>query len=113
MIRRLLVCVSLPLAVVGIYVLHSMAGGIPCFRGVVLQNLLSQTFKNQWVGLAVASVIFGLSHILHAPYPNWKYVFLATIAGLFYGHVWMKTGSLFPGALVHALVDVSWHILFR
>jgi uncharacterized protein len=54
-----------------------------------------------------------LSHILHAPYPNWKYVFLATIAGLFYGHVWMKTGSLLPGALVHALVDVSWHVLFR
>jgi len=27
--------------------------------------------------------------------------------------VWMKTGSLFPGALVHALVDVSWHVLFR
>jgi membrane protease YdiL (CAAX protease family) len=82
------------------------------FRGV-LQNLLSRTFKSKWVGLAVASVIFGFSHIFHAPYPNWKYVFLATIAGLFYGHVWMKTGSLLPGALVHALVDISWHVLFR
>ena len=82
------------------------------FRGV-LQNLLSRTSKNQWTGLAIASVIFGFSHIMHAPFPNWKYVFLATIAGLFYGHVWMKTGSLFPGALVHALVDISWHLLFR
>jgi len=102
---------SLPLAVVGITFFTAWPEEF-LFRGV-LQNLLSRSFKNQWTGLAIASVIFGLSHILHAPYPNWKYVLLATIAGLFYGHVWMKTGSLFPGALVHALVDVSWHVLFR
>ena len=82
------------------------------FRGV-LQNLFSCTFKNQWVGLVVASVIFGFAHIFHAPAPNWKYVLLATVAGLFYGHVWMKTGALLPGTLVHALVDISWHVLFR
>jgi uncharacterized protein len=82
------------------------------FRGI-LQNLLSRTLRNKYAGLVVASMIFGLSHIIHAPYPNWKYVFLATIAGLFYGRAWMETGSLVPGALVHALVDISWHILFR
>jgi CAAX protease family protein len=82
------------------------------FRGV-LQNILSRTFKNQWAGLAVASVAFGFAHIFHAPYPNWKYVFLATVAGLFYGRTWIKTGSLFPGAIVHALVDILWHVLFR
>jgi membrane protease YdiL (CAAX protease family) len=82
------------------------------FRGL-LQNLLSRAMKNQWVGLIVASVIFGFSHIFHAPFPNWKYMLLATIAGLFYGHVWMKTRSLLPGTFVHALVDISWHILFR
>jgi uncharacterized protein len=82
------------------------------FRGV-LQNILSRTFKNRGVGLAVASVAFGFAHIFHAPFPNWKYVFLATVAGLFYGRTWIKTGSLFPGAIVHALVDILWHILFR
>jgi len=82
------------------------------FRGV-LQNLFSRSFQNQWAALALASLIFGLSHIFHAPFPNWKYVFLATIAGIFYGHTWMKTGSLFPAAIVHALVDILWHILFR
>jgi uncharacterized protein len=82
------------------------------FRGV-LQNILARTFKNQWAGLAVASVAFGFAHIFHAPFPNWKYVFLATVAGLFYGRTWIKTGSLFPGAIVHALVDILWHILFR
>jgi uncharacterized protein len=82
------------------------------FRGV-LQNLLSRTFRNEWAGLIVASVIFGFSHILHKPFPNWKYVVLAMIAGFFYGHAYMKTRSLVPGALVHGLVDISWHVLFR
>ncbi len=102
---------SLPVAVLGIVFFTAWPEEF-LFRGI-LQNLFSRTLKNQWAGLAVASVIFGFSHILHAPFPNWKYVILATIAGVFYGHAWMKTGSLLPGALVHALVDISWHMLFR
>ncbi|HEV2287680.1 MAG TPA: type II CAAX endopeptidase family protein [Candidatus Acidoferrales bacterium] len=81
------------------------------FRGL-LQNLLSRSMKNRYAGWVVASVIFGFSHILHAPAPNWKYVFLATIAGLFYGRAWMKTESLFPSAIVHALVDTIWFGFF-
>ena len=102
---------SLPIAAIGILFFTAWPEEF-LFRGV-LQNCLSRTFKNQWAGLIVASVIFGFSHILHAPVPNWKYVLLATIAGLFYGRAWMKTGSLLPGALVHALIDLSWHVLFR
>lgn len=82
------------------------------FRGL-LQNLLSKTLKSQWAGLLVASVIFGFSHIFHAPVPNWKYVLMATIAGIFYGRAWTKTRSLVPGILIHALVDTLWHVLFR
>lgn len=82
------------------------------FRGI-LQNLLSRSFSNEWAGLIVASVIFGFSHILHAPFPNWKYVLLASIAGFFYGRAWMKTKSIVPAALIHATVDILWHVLFR
>lgn len=103
--------IPLALSVVGILLFTAWPEEF-LFRGI-LQNLFSRSFKNPWLGLALASLLFGLSHIFHAPYPNWKYVFLATIAGLFYGHTWMKTGSLFPGAIVHALVDILWHILFR
>lgn len=102
---------SLPVALIGITLFTAWPEEF-LFRGV-MQNLFSRTFRNQWAGLAVASVVFGLSHILHAPFPNWKYVMLATIAGVFYGHAWMKSGSLLPGTLVHALVDISWHLLFR
>jgi CAAX protease family protein len=82
------------------------------FRGL-LQNLLSKTLKSSWLGLFVAAVIFGFAHILHSPFPNWKYVALASIAGVFYGLAWMRTKSLVPGVLMHALLDISWHILFR
>jgi len=102
---------SLPITALGILFFTAWPEEF-LFRGV-LQNLLSRSMNNQWAGLVVASAVFGLSHILRAPYPNWKYALLACIAGLFYGHVWMRTGSIFPGALVHGLVDISWHILFR
>jgi uncharacterized protein len=81
------------------------------FRGL-LQNLLSRSLKNRYAGLVVASIVFGFAHILHAPVPNWKYVCLASIAGLFYGRAWMKSGSIFPGVIVHALVDTIWFGFF-
>lgn len=102
---------SLPLAALGILLFTAWPEEF-LFRGL-LQNLLSKSMKNQWLALIVAAIIFGFSHIVHAPFPNWKYVALATIAGLFYGHAWMKSGSLVPGVLVHALVDITWHVLFR
>jgi len=102
---------ALPLSAIGILLFTAWPEEF-LFRGL-LQNLLSKTFRSEWAGLIVASVIFGFSHIFHAPFPNWKYVFLATIAGFFYGRAWMKTGSLVPGVLIHALVDTLWHVLFR
>jgi uncharacterized protein len=82
------------------------------FRGL-LQNLLSRATNNETAGLITASVLFGFSHITNLHFPNWKYVLLATIAGVFYGWTWRKTGSIFASALVHAGVDVLWHFLFR
>lgn len=81
------------------------------FRGL-LQNMLSRSLKNRYAGWLAASVIFGISHILHAPFPNWGYVLLATIAGLFYGRAWMNTGLIFPGTIVHTLVDTIWFAFF-
>jgi CAAX protease family protein len=81
------------------------------FRGL-LQNLLARTLKSRYAGWLSASLIFGFAHILHAPVPNWKYVLLATIAGLFYGRAWMKTGSMVPDTIIHALVDTLWFAFF-
>jgi membrane protease YdiL (CAAX protease family) len=82
------------------------------FRGL-LQNMLSRACKSDLAGWWTASVLFGFSHITNMGFPNWRYVVLASIAGIFYGWTWRKTGSLFASAIVHTLVDVFWHFLFR
>jgi uncharacterized protein len=82
------------------------------FRGL-LQNFLAHASKSEFAGWWTASMLFGLSHITNLGFPNWRYVILAAIAGIFYGWAWKQTGSIFASALVHAAVDVTWHFLFR
>jgi membrane protease YdiL (CAAX protease family) len=83
------------------------------FRGL-LQNLLARSSKSEIAGWWTSSVLFGLSHITNnGHFPNWRYVILATIAGLFYAYTWRRTNSIFASALVHAAVDITWHFFFR
>jgi len=82
------------------------------FRGL-LQNFLARASKSDFAGWWTASMLFGFSHITNLGFPNWKYVILAAVAGLFYGWTWKRTGSIFASALLHAAVDVTWHFLFR
>ena len=82
------------------------------FRGL-LQSMLARSTKSDLAGWWTASTLFGFSHISNMGFPNWRYVILASIAGLFYGWTWRKTGSIFASAIVHALVDATWHFLFR
>ena len=100
---------SLPLSALGILVFTAWPEEF-LFRGL-LQNTLSKSFRSENAGWILASALFGLSHIVHG-FPNWRYVFLAAIAGLFYGFAWRKTKSMTGSALVHALVDTVWHLLF-
>ncbi|MDF2578026.1 MAG: Abortive infection protein [Chlamydiales bacterium] len=83
------------------------------FRGC-LQGLLEKDMKNNYLALILASVIFGLFHIhknlngtvaFGTIFPNWSYVGLASLAGIFYGWVWMSTGKVAASALTHALVN--------
>jgi len=102
---------SVPIAAVGILFFTAWPEEL-LFRGLV-QNLLTKTFQSETTGLIIAAFVFGSAHLNNGGFPNWRYGILATIAGIFYGRAWMKTGSLLPGAIVHWLVDVLWHILFR
>jgi membrane protease YdiL (CAAX protease family) len=82
------------------------------FRGL-LQNMVSRSSKSELAGWWTASVLFGFAHITNMGFPNWRYVILASIAGLFYGWTWRRTNSIFASALVHAAVDFTWHFFFR
>jgi membrane protease YdiL (CAAX protease family) len=81
------------------------------FRGL-LQNLLERSFGSRHLAQAASSVLFGLSHVRHAPAPNWRYVILATIAGWFYGWAYRKHRSLMASATTHAFVDTLWRTWF-
>jgi membrane protease YdiL (CAAX protease family) len=81
------------------------------FRGL-LQNML-EARVGATRALGSAAVIFGLSHF-NKPGPfNWRYVLLATIAGIFYGRAWRDRRRLLSSAITHTLVDVIWILWFR
>ena len=81
------------------------------FRGL-LQNLLEPRIGYPG-SLFVTAAIFGLSHF-NKPLPfNWRYVLLATIAGVFYGRAWHDRRRLLSSATTHSLVDVIWSLWFR
>jgi CAAX protease family protein len=82
------------------------------FRGWV-QNLLERRIGRRWSLLATA-ILFGLSHFNKgATRFNWRYVLLATFAGIFYGRAWREERRLAASAITHASVDTIWSIWLR
>ena len=101
----------IPLELIGTFIFTAWTEEF-FFRGI-LQNALSRTLRSDAAGLTVASILFGIAHINHAYFPNWKYVIVATVAGLFYGLAWKNTRSMAGSGVIHAAVDVTMHQLFR
>ncbi len=82
------------------------------FRGWV-QNLLERRLGRTW-SLIVTAILFGLSHFNKgATHFNWRYVLLATLAGIFYGRAWRAERRLMASAITHASVDTIWSIWLR
>src|SRR5216684_9089337 len=81
------------------------------FRAWV-QNLLERRV-GRWVALVIAAVLFGLSHFnKRSAHFNWRYVVLATVAGIFYGRAWRKQRRVTASAITHASVDAIWSFWF-
>jgi len=83
------------------------------FRGLI-QNSIAQRFGTNTRTLLLAAFIFGCAHLDNGPQPlpNWRYMILATIAGVAYGKVFEKSSSILASAGLHALVDLIKHICF-
>jgi membrane protease YdiL (CAAX protease family) len=81
------------------------------FRAWV-QNLLERRV-GRWAALVIASVVFGLSHFnKRSTHFNWRYVLLATIAGIFYGRAWRERRRVPASAITHTWVDWMWGLWF-
>lgn len=81
------------------------------FRGLV-QNLLERRW-GRGTSLLVTAILFGLSHFNKGAVFNWRYVLLATVAGIFYGRAWRAKRRLFASSVTHASVDTVWSLWFR
>lgn len=80
------------------------------FRAWV-QNFLERRMSRT-AALVTASVLFGLSHFNKRNVPgvhfNWRYVLLATIAGIFYGRAWRERRRVPASTITHTFVDWIW-----
>jgi membrane protease YdiL (CAAX protease family) len=83
------------------------------FRSLI-QNLLMLRFGASTRTLLIAAVIFGAAHLDNGPQPlpNWRYMILATIAGVAYGIVFRKSSTVLSSATLHMLVDWTKHFFF-
>jgi uncharacterized protein len=83
------------------------------FRALI-QNLLMLRFGPGVRTLLVASFIFGCAHLDNGPQPlpNWRYMILATVAGIAYGKVFEMASSVVSSAALHTLVDWTKHFFF-
>jgi uncharacterized protein len=82
------------------------------FRAWV-QNLLERRVGRR-AALVIASVLFGLSHFnKRSAHFNWRYVLLATLAGIFYGRAWRENRRVPASTITHASVDWLWGCGFR
>ena len=81
------------------------------FRGF-LQQQLALLWKNrplqQALPLALASLVYGLSHFAGGP----LYVAFVTLAGLGYGWVYQKTGCIEASILLHFALNAAHFLLF-
>jgi hypothetical protein len=81
------------------------------FRAWV-QNLLERRL-GRTAALIVASMLFGLSHFnKRSAHFNWRYVLLATIAGIFYGRAWRERRRVPASTVTHTFVDWLWWLWF-
>jgi membrane protease YdiL (CAAX protease family) len=83
------------------------------FRSLI-QNLLMRRFGSGIGTLLAASFIFGCAHLNNGPQalPNWRYMILATMAGVAYGRVFQRASSVLSSATLHMLVDWTKHFFF-
>lgn len=83
------------------------------FRALV-QNWFTQRIRQQWKSVVISGAVFGAAHLNNAPgpLPNWRYMAVATIAGLIFGTVFLRSTSIFASTTVHAAVNTTKYLFF-
>jgi uncharacterized protein len=95
-----------------IYIFIFIAVPEELFFRAWVENLLERRVGRR-VALALTALLFGLSHFnKRATHFNWRYVLLASMAGIFYGRAWREQRRVPASAITHASVDAIWTFWF-
>lgn len=95
-----------------IYIFIFIAVPEELFFRAWVQNLLERRVGRR-AALGITAVLFGLSHFnKRSAHFNWRYVLLASIAGIFYGRAWRERRRVPASAITHATVDAIWSFWF-
>jgi membrane protease YdiL (CAAX protease family) len=81
------------------------------FRGVVqtgLEQRLGGTHRAGLAALTIAGVLFGVAHLAG----GWQYVVLASVAGIGYGWIYLRTRSIAAAIVAHAGLNAVHFFLF-
>ena len=85
------------------------------FRSLI-QNWITQRLPvahAAW-GIVLGALLFGSAHLNNGPFafPNWRYLILASLAGLLFGTVFARSTSVVASALLHTAVDATKYLWF-
>jgi uncharacterized protein len=94
-----------------VWVVVSISAGV-CeellYRGWVL-SLFGAALGSVWWGLLISSILFGFGHA----YQGRNAIFATGVVGAVFGIVFVVTGSLIPGQLLHTAMDLNSGFAFR
>ena len=77
------------------------------YRGFMIWFLTS--YLGPWLALGASAVVFGIGH----SYQGVRGILLTTLVGAFLAGVYFISGSLYPGIVMHALMDIhSGHLAY-
>lgn len=82
------------------------------FRGVI-QRAIADYSGSTVAAVAVAALTFGGAHLwFRGHFPNWQWVIVAGVLGIFCGVAYAQTGSIRASMVTHSLTVVLWRLFF-
>lgn len=77
------------------------------FRGAIIRTISPDLKQHRWVALAVSTIAFAVIHANPAQIPH------AIIVGLLLGWLFLRTGSIVPGLIIHWLNNSAAYVLMK
>jgi membrane protease YdiL (CAAX protease family) len=72
------------------------------YRGWLL-SLIGDALRSVWAGLILSSILFGVAHA----YQGRNGMVSSSVLGIVFGLVFIASGSLLPGQVLHTVIDLN------